>query len=98
MPHIGLPESLGREHPIKEDIALVIVAIGVDLDITASGCHALDLAYSLDTGLVTKVMDDVDAKRRIDAAGRERQLLRAAAYDAAADTGVTVLDRVLGDF
>src|SRR5262249_34671534 len=60
--------------------------------------HALDLAYSLDTGLVTKVMDDVDAKRGVHAAARKGQLLRAPTYDTAVDVGVAVLDRVLGDF
>src|SRR5262249_27905561 len=98
MPHIGFAESFGREHPVEEDVSLLIVAIGVDLDITASRRDPLDLAHGLDTRLIVKVMDDVDANRRVDAAARERQSLRTRAYDAAADTGVTVLDRVPGNF
>ena len=37
MPHVRLSESLGREHLVEKRGSLVIVAVGVDLDVAASG-------------------------------------------------------------
>src|SRR5436309_1277112 len=43
-------------------------------------------------------MDDVDAKHRGKAAGRERQPVRGTAHDAAAHIRMATLDRILRDF
>src|SRR5580765_7724458 len=49
-PHLGLAEGLGSEHPVEKGVALVIVAIGIDLDVAASGRHPLNFLDCLDAG------------------------------------------------
>src|SRR5262245_4323920 len=98
IPHVGLAEGFCRQHPVEECVAFLIVAIGVDLDIAAPRRDTLDLAYRLDAGLVSEIVHHIDAKRRRDAVAGKRQLLRAAAQDAAACVGVAVVDRILRDF
>src|SRR6476660_3711745 len=70
-PHVRFPEGLRREHPVQKRIALVVVAISVNLDVTAARRNSLDLLHRLHASIVSEIVDDIDAKRRGEAAIRE---------------------------
>lgn len=45
MPHVGLAVGLGGENPVEKSVALVVVAIGIDLDIAeAATTSSLSMA------------------------------------------------------
>src|SRR5712671_5803890 len=74
-PHVRFAESLGGEDPIEKDVALLVIAVGIHLDVAASRRDTLDLAHRLDAGLIRKIVHNIDAEDRRHAAALKGQLL-----------------------